>query len=52
MTIYVKSMEHDALKKQFCNILIKDVRAKMQLLKSYGVSEKDIIYIVNANSTS
>lgn len=40
-------MEHDALKKQFCNILIEDVRAKMQLLKSYGVSEKDIIFHIH-----
>jgi hypothetical protein len=43
MTNHMKDTETEELKQFHCSILIKEMQEKVQMLKAYGMTEKDII---------
>jgi hypothetical protein len=43
MTNHMKDTENEELKQFHCSILIKEMQEKVQMLKAYGMTEKEII---------
>ena len=43
MTNHMKDTENEELKQFHCSILIKEMQEKVQMLKAYGMTEKEIV---------
>lgn len=46
---HTKETENEDLKQFHCSALIKDIKEKVQLLKSYGMSEAEIVSCLHSN---
>lgn len=46
MNKHIKMTEKEELKRFHCDIIVAELKEKVQMLKEYGMSEKDIVSLL------